>query len=51
LEPYNQNLIKLACSARDEMLLGVSVEDMRAKLISQGQRGDFADKLIPLVKI
>jgi hypothetical protein len=51
LEPYNQNLIKLAGSARGEMLLGVSVEDMRSKLISQGQQGDFADKLLSLAKI
>lgn len=51
LEPYNQNLIKLACAARDEMLLGLSPEEMKSKLISQGQQGDFADKLISLAKI
>ena len=51
LVPYNQNLIKLASAARDEMRLGVSPEDMKSKLISQGQKGDFADKLISLAKI
>jgi hypothetical protein len=51
LEPGNQNLIKLACAARNEMLLGLSPEDMKSKLISQGQQGDFADKLISLAKI
>lgn len=51
LAPDNQNLIKLACAARDEMLLGLSPEDMKAKLISQGQQGDFADKLISLAKV
>lgn len=51
LEPYNQNLIKLAGAARDEMLLGLSPEEMKSKLISQGQKGDFADKLISLAII
>ena len=51
LEPYNQNLIRLACTARDQMLLGVSEEDMRSKLVRQGQQGDFADKLISLARI
>ena len=51
LEPYNQNLIKRACAARGEMLLGLSVEDMRSKLIGQGEQGDYADKLISLAKI
>lgn len=51
LEPYNQNLIKRACAARDEMLLGVSPEDMKLKLISERQKGDLADKLISLAKI
>jgi hypothetical protein len=51
LEPYNQNLIKLAGAARVEILLGVSVEEMKSKLISQGQPGDYADKLLSLAKI
>jgi hypothetical protein len=33
------------------MLLGVSEEEMKSKLIRQGQQGDFADKLISLAKI
>jgi hypothetical protein len=51
LEPYNQNLIKLAGKARGEMLLGVSEEEMKSKLLRQGQQGDFADKLISLARI
>jgi len=51
LEPHNQKLIKLACTARNEMLLGVSEEEMKSRLIRQGQQGDFADKLISLAKI
>ena len=51
LESYNQNLIKLASKARDEMRLGLSEADMRSKLILQGQQGDFADKLISLAKL
>lgn len=50
LEPYKQNLIKLACAARNEMLLGVSPEAMKLKLISEGQKRDLADKLISLAK-
>ena len=51
LNPYSQNLFKLAGAARYEMRQGLAPEDLKSKLVGEGIREELANKLIALAQI